>query len=319
MTNRTKRSKQKVYKMKGCSKNTRRNKKYLGGSADINLAYPSSNVQTVPNSNLAYSPNGVDINKAYPSSGPAASGFNFLNSNGQNGGCGCGMQSGGRHRRGCTCSRCGSKHGQGCPCSKCRGRRRVENKFGGSSGALSYACSSSGGCTDNMMGGSAHRVGCKCSTCRSMTGGSNGGLPYPDGLLGKAWTPTVTGWPGVDGVSMNRNHLGYNTYAPYDVSRQMVDVGAAAPFLNGVVDAPAAKPYLGGGKRRKSRKSMKNKSKNKRGGSMSNLLGQDFLNVGRQFQHGLGSSYNAIRGFASPVNPLPWKDQMTHKQVQPPS
>jgi hypothetical protein len=299
MANRTKRSKQRVYKMKGCSKKTRRNKKYLGGSSDVNLAYPSSNVHTVPNSNLAYSQNGADISKAYPSTGPAASGFNFLNSNSQNGGCGCGMQSaGGRHRSGCTCS-------------KCRGKMR-----GGATGVLSYGCSSSGGCTDNMTGGSSHRVGCKCSTCRGMTGGGNGGLPYPDGLLGNAWTPSVSGWPGVDGVSMNRNHLGYNTYAPYDVSRQMVDVGAAAPFLNGVVDAPAAKPYLGGGKRRKSRKIRKNK---RGGGSMSNLLGQDFLNVGRQFQYGLGSSYNAIRGFSSPVNPLPWKDQMTHKPVQPPS
>jgi hypothetical protein len=343
MATRTKRSKQRFYKMKGCSKKTRRNKKYLGGSTDVNLAYPSSNVQTVPNSNLAYSPNGTDISKAYPSTGPSASGFNFLNSNSQNGGCGCGMQSGGRHRSGCTCSECMSKHGgrhrsgctcsecmskhggrhrsgctcsecmskhggrcmRGCTCSRCAGQMR-----GGATGVLSYGCSSSGGCTDNMMGGSAHRVGCKCSICRGMTGGGNGGLPYPDGLLGNAWTPSVSGWPGVDGVSMNRNHLGYNTYAPYDVSRQMVDVGAAAPFLNGVVDAPAAKPYLGGGKRRKSGKSRKNK---RGGGSMTNLLGQDFLNVGRQLQYGLGSSYNAIRGFSSPVNPLPWKDQMTHK------
>ena len=43
---------QKFYKMKGCSKKTR--KKYLGGSrsissGDINLAYPSTNVQSVPN------------------------------------------------------------------------------------------------------------------------------------------------------------------------------------------------------------------------------------------------------------------------------
>ena len=320
MANRTKRSKQKVYKMKGCSKNTRRNKKYLGGSADINLAYPSSNVQTVPNSNLAYSPNGADMSKAYPSTGPAASGFNFLNSNSQNGGgCGCGMQSGGRHRRGCTCSKCASNHGHGCTCSKCTGHMR-----GGSSGAVSYSCSSSGGCTDNMTGGSSHRMGCKCSNCKGMKGGghnsmSNGGLPYPDGLLGNAWTPSVSGWPGVDGVSMNRSHLGYNTYTPTDVSRQMVDLGPAAPFLDGVVDASAAKPYLGGGKRRKSRKSRKSRTKKRGGGTMTNLLGQDFLNVGRQFQYGLGSSYNAIRGFASPVNPLPWKDQMTHKAVQAPS
>jgi hypothetical protein len=102
MANRTKRSKQKVYKMKGCSKNTRRNKKYLGGSADINLAYPSSTVRTVPNTNLAYSPNSVDISRAYPSTGPAANGFNFLNSNGQNGGCGCGVQSAGGMRGGAT-------------------------------------------------------------------------------------------------------------------------------------------------------------------------------------------------------------------------
>lgn len=288
MANRTKRSKQKVYKMKGCSKNTRRNKKYLGGSADINLAYPSSNVPTVPNNNLAYSPNSADISRAYPSIGPSATGFNFLNSNGQNGGCGCGMQGGMR------------------------------------GGSAAYACASSGGC--NMQGGS-HRANCKCSTCRGrvkgMRGGagcqSNGGLPYPDGLLGNAWTPSVTGWPGVDGISMNRNHLGYNTYTPNDVSRQMVDVGAAAPFLNGVVDSPAAKPYLGGGKRRKSRKSRKCRTNKRGGGTMSNLLGQDFLNVGRQFQYGLGSSYNAIRGVSAPVNPLPWKDQMINKHIPAPN
>ena len=47
---------QKVYKMKGCSTKSRKN--YLGGSADINLAYPGNNVPTVPNPFLAYTGKG---------------------------------------------------------------------------------------------------------------------------------------------------------------------------------------------------------------------------------------------------------------------
>ena len=48
---------QKLYKMKGCSKRSRKN--HLGGSSgDINLAYPSNNVKTQPNPFLAYSGKG---------------------------------------------------------------------------------------------------------------------------------------------------------------------------------------------------------------------------------------------------------------------
>ena len=132
--------------------------------------------------------------------------------------------------------------------------------------------------------------------CSAMTGGKKtckkGGssLPYPDGLLGNAWTPAISGWPGIDGISMDRNHLGYNTYNN-DISRQMRDVGANPPFT-----------YLKGGKTKKKRK-----TKSQKGGI--NFVGQDLINVGRQLQYGLGSAYNGIRGYTSPVNPLPWKDQ----------
>ena len=122
----------------------------------------------------------------------------------------------------------------------------------------------------------------------SKKGGSS--LPYPNGLLGNAWTPAISGWPGIDGISMDRNHLGYNTY-DNDISRQMRDVGANPPFT-----------YLKGGKTKKTRK-----SKSQKGGV--NFLGQDLINVGRQMQYGVGSAYNGIRGYTSPVNPLPWKDQ----------
>ena len=239
--------KQKVYKMKGCYRKTR--KSYLGGnsSGDINLAYPASDVKTVPNPFLAYTGKGGSanlaentngINRAYPSTGPLANGFNFLNPQGtQHGGYGC----------------------------------------------SSYMC---------MVGGS-HRTGCKCSTCK-MSGGS--GIPYPNGLVGQPWTPSTNGWPGVDGVSGDRNYLQLNTYSPNDVSRQMIATGANPPFSVG-------------GKKSRTYKRLR---KGQKGGVLSNFLGQDLLNLGRQFQYGLGSTYNALAGYHSPVNPMPWKGQLAN-------
>jgi hypothetical protein len=155
-----------------------------------------------------------------------------------------------------------------------------------------------------MKGGKkSHNGICSCKSCQKggtiTKGGTN--LPYPNGLLGKAWTPAISGWPGIDGISMDRNHLGYNTY-DNDVSRQMRDVGANPPYT-----------YLKGGKRRntykRSDKKNKNKSKSKTKTLKGGFLGQDLINVGRQVQYGIGSAYNGIRGYTSPVNPLPWKDQ----------
>lgn len=227
---------------------------------------------------------GGSIKNAYPYMGPKPSGFNFINP--QTGGCG---------------EQCGT----------------------------------------HMKGGmGSHRVGCKCSTCKNSM---KGGMPYPNGLLGNAWTPSISGWPGVDNISMNRNHLEYNTYTN-DVSRQMRDVGAAPPFtyLGGGLSAKMAeknltnfrRPAFGQNssfspieiqkkldikvapsirflKHAKSSKKIQKKSQTKRMyGGNSNFLSQDLVNVGRQIQYGLGSTYNAIRGYAAPVNPLPWKDQL---------
>jgi hypothetical protein len=47
----------------------------------------------------------------------------------------------------------------------------------------------------------------------------------------------------------------------------------------------------------------------KRGGG---LIPQDLVNFGRTFTYGLGSAYNAINGYQQPVNPLPYKDQLTN-------
>jgi hypothetical protein len=225
-----------------------------------------SKTKTKTRKNKLFLGGATDLRLAYPSKGLPSGGFDFLNP--QTGGCDgqCAIIKGGAIMKG------GNKsHKCNCACKTCQNA-------------------------------GAHSSTCTCKACQKKRAMIKGGasLPYPNGLLGNAWTPSISGWPGVDGISMGRNHLAYNTY-DNDVSRQMRDVGANPPFT-----------YLKGGKRRKTsnKRSIKNKrrtSKTQKGGI--NFLGQDLINIGRQFQYGVGSAYNGIRGFTSPVNPLPWKDQ----------
>ena len=229
------RKSQRIYKMKGCNKKTYR-KKYLGGSnPDMNLAYPSNNVPTVPNPNLAVT--NENLSRAYPAAG-ANGVMNWLNPTyGIKGGCGCGVQAGGQ--KGGSCSTCAAPL--------------------------------------LMTGGN------KCK----MTGGAgNNGIPYPNGLAGAPWTPASSGWPGVDGVGGNRNYLAPNEYN-VDPQTSMVAAGANRPFS------------IGGRRGRK-----------QKGGTTSNFLSQDLINLGRQFQYGVGSVYNGLLGYSAPVNPMPWKGQL---------
>jgi hypothetical protein len=215
------RKSQRIYKMRGCNKKTYR-KKYLGGSnPDMNLAYPSNNVPTVPNPHLAYT---------YPARGPAPGGWGFLNPQSV-------------IRGGGSCPTC--------------------NMAGGQKGGCCGACSTS------MLGGAG-----------------NNGIPYPNGLAGTPWTPKSSGWPGVDGVDGNRNYIAPNQYK-VDPQTAMIATGANPPFS------------IGGRRGRK-----------QKGGSTSNFLSQDLINLGRQFQYGLGTVYNGLLGYSAPVNPLPWKGQL---------
>ena len=49
------------------------------------------------------------------------------------------------------------------------------------------------------------------------------------------------------------------------------------------------------------------KNATKKGGG---IIPQDLLNLGRGMTYGLGSAYNGLAGYASPVNPMPWKGQL---------
>lgn len=138
-----------------------------------------------------------------------------------------------------------------------------------------------------MSGGTKHRDGCMCSRCKSssfLMKGGNSGIPYPDGTVGTPYTPDSL--PGSLGTAPgDSNFYPLNTYT-FDTPLKMISTSS------------------GGGRRRKNKY-----NKTQRGGNVTNFIGQDLINLGRQFQFGVGSAYNALAGYSAPVNPLPWKDQ----------
>jgi hypothetical protein len=127
-----------------------------------------------------------------------------------------------------------------------------------------------------------------------MTGGSfyKPAAPMPGPFIGQAWTPSISGWPGVDGISNNRNYLADNLYNAGDPQTMM---------------------KLGGkrmNKRSKSRSKSRGRSRsmNKRGGG---LIPQDLVNLGRDVSFNFNSAYNTVYGYSAPMDPLPYKDQLS--------
>ena len=227
--------KQKIYRMKGCSKRCKKHKKHksrkhLGGNkysssnkysggGDMNLAYTGKPIFSIPNPHLAYTgkENINGANPLNPNTGPPAASQNWL---------GTTIQKGGN----------GLPYGEGLPLMK--------------------------------------------------------SIPYPNGLTGGTWGADFK-WPGTNNVGGDFNHYSENTYNN-DVPNQMIATGAQPPFS------------IGGGRKIR-------KNKNQKGGAVSNFLFQDLVNVGRQTQFGLGSTYNVLRGYSPPVNPLPWKGQLASR------
>jgi len=152
-----------------------------------------------------------------------------------------------------------------------------------------------GGKYTNVMNGGpilgTAQNGGTCDTCSNVPmfkGGSfyKPAAPMPGPFIGQAWSPSIKGWPGVDGISNNRNYLENNLYNHGDPQTMM---------------------KLGGSKKRSKSKSM-NKSMNKRGGG---LIPQDMVNLGRDLSFNFKSAYNALNGYSAPVSPLPYKDQLS--------
>jgi len=349
--NNNKTHRNKLYKMKGCSK--KRHRKYsrttkINGGSDINLAYPNNDVIRIPNPYLAYTGKGGTIplntnaiNKAIPNTGPPPSGNIILNSAlPQRGGYGCNnAKFTPLMKGGCGCNNstptptfmkggCGCNNSTptptptfmkgGCGCNNSTPtlmnggngtgymlkpsnfetnlvkQSNNENLPNSQINSLMSGGKKSCGCGNNLFSFmSKNKKGgySQCPTCGLgfMTGG-NKGIPYPDGLVGSPWTSNSETWSGVNGVSGDGNYFKNNLYTN-DVSRQMIATGANPPFS------------IGG-------KKYKSKTRKQKGGTFSNFLSQDLINLGRQVQYNIGSNYDTLFGYKAPVNPLPWKDQI---------
>ena len=94
------------------------------------------------------------------------------------------------------------------------------------------------------------------------------------------------------------NTTNYQNFIPYNNFKNSLTTS--------IINTGANRPFLGGKKIRIKTQKHKNK-KSQRGGSFSNSLTQDLVNLGRQIQYGFGSAYNSINGYNQTVNPLPWK------------
>lgn len=145
-------------------------------------------------------------------------------------------------------------------------------------------------------------------------------LPYPNGLVGQPWTPAASGWPGVDGVSGDRNYLPVNTY-PVDPQTQPAIDSRAPPAdivghkggsrrtrkhsrkTSNVSSRKRKHRHTKGRRHRRSRFRGRSRSKGSRGGGIVN----DFIEPIGYHAH---SVYTTLNGVVAPVDPRPFVDQL---------
>ena len=136
--------------------------------------------------------------------------------------------------------------------------------------------------------GTTQRGGTCGGTCGIVQSGGN--MPGP--FIGSPWGAKVNEWPGMNGISNDRNYLNsYSGTISNDPQTQMLppDANAGYKTLSRMI----------GGK--------KKKRKAQCGGG---LIPQDLVNLGRNFSFNLQSAYNSLNGYQQPVNPMPYKDQL---------
>jgi len=146
-----------------------------------------------------------------------------------------------------------------------------------------------GGCGCGLQLGGSQKGG--CSSCLSggvqMGGGINNGGPA---LVGAPWTGKISDWPGVSGKDGQTNFYSLNEYKSVDPQTSMISERDQQTFMKGG-----------------------RKMRNKRGGG---FVPQDLVNLGRSMVYGLGSAYNTLNGYATPANPLPYKDQLVDSSTK---
>ena len=294
MSRKTFKKHQKLYKMKGCSKKNKSRRRLAGGSNPF-MAYTGKPLNTQANPFLAYTgtggsslsdnirlPSAVDVmspnsmsslyggNPALPNTGPVSLDKSTIPTN-----------MGSMKYGGSSCGSCNSPLMSGGSCGACSNVAMT----GGTCASCSSPLMTGGSCGCNLLTGGKKQKG--------------GQTINPQGLVGSPWTSRPSTWPGVDSVDGNRNYLEHNGFKT-DPQTALISLGANPPFL------------FGGRKRGSTRRGKRRLTKKRRqkGGTTSNLLSQDLLNLGRQIQYTMGSTYNALNGYSAPTPVLPWQGQL---------
>lgn len=150
--------------------------------------------------------------------------------------------------------------------------------------------------------------------------------PIPGPFVGQAWNTSINQWPGMDGIGANRNYFSpIGKVINNDPALQMMtpDADAGYTTLNSMVggyEYETKKKEDNKKKKAKRRTTNTRTSSNASSKSMSNknsissgggLVPQDLLNLGNDISFNVKSAYNALNGYSAPVNPLPYKDQLT--------
>ena len=152
----------------------------------------------------------------------------------------------------------------------------------------------------NQNGGS-------CPACQS--GGSfyKPAGPIPGPFTGSAWKPDL-GWPGMNGIGGDRNYLAnYGSIIQNDPQQQMSMNDAGYRTINSMVGGYTYDNKKMANKKSSPKSSSSAKSLTKGGG----LIPQDLVNLGRDFTYNFKSAYNALNGYKAPVDPAPYKGQLT--------
>ena len=177
--------------------------------------------------------------------------------------------------------------------------RKLTRKLTGGSGCGSCGCPIAPLSLKqmNMFGG--HNEGLKggCGSC-AMKGGNffKPASFIPGPIVGSAWGASFNKLPGSDGVGGDRNFLKpFNSEKDPQLQMSMNDAGYNT--MNSKVGGSI-----------KGKKGRKYRSNFIKGGG---LIPQDLVNLGSNFSFNLKSAYNSLNGYKAPIDPLPYKDQLT--------
>lgn len=129
----------------------------------------------------------------------------------------------------------------------------------------------------------------------------SGGTYIPPGVtpgpfVGGPYSPTKL--PGENGIGGDRNYYPLNNQVNNpQLQMSMNDAGYKNMYSK-----------VGGYRYSKDTSISSNSSKHKKGGG---IIPEDLVNLGRDFSFNLKSAYNALNGYSAPVDPAPYKGQLT--------